>query len=109
MKIEFGWHLDRAPWAYARPGLNRIRVGRKNFTALLQTRLGITRPDTGHAERVGQYLGRLQSIDSPGAWFHESLQVDPWSTAQELLAARDDAGCRRIRQQAHTRRRAFHD
>lgn len=91
MKIEFGWHLDRAPWAYARPGLNRIRVGRKNFTALLQTRLGITRPDTGHAERVGQYLGRLQSIDSPGAWFHESLQVDPWSTAQELLAARDDA------------------
>lgn len=91
MKIEFGWHLDRAPWAYSRPGLNRIRVGRKNFTALLQTRLGITRPDTGHAERVNQYLGRLQSIDSPGAWFHESLQVDPWSTAQELLAARDDA------------------
>lgn len=91
MKIEFGWHLDRAPWAYSRPGLNRIRVGRKNFTALLQTRLGITRPDTGHAERVSQYLGRLQSIDSPGAWFHESFQVDPWSTAQELLAARDDA------------------
>lgn len=91
MNIEFGWYLDRAPWAYQRPGLNRIRVGRKNFTALLQTRLGITRPDTGHAERVGQYLGRLQSIDSPGAWFHESFQVDPWSTAQELLAARDDA------------------
>lgn len=91
MKIEFGWHLDRAPWAYTQPGLNRIRVGRKNFTALLQTRLGITRPDTGNAERVSQYLQRLQSIDSPGAWFHESFRVDPWSTAQELLAARDDA------------------
>ncbi|MET4589793.1 PD-(D/E)XK nuclease family protein [Arthrobacter sp. 754] len=91
MKIEFGLHLDRAPWAYTRPGLNQIRVGRKNFTALLQTRLGITRPDTGHAERVSQYLDRLRSFDSPGAWFHESLQVDPWSTAQELLAARDDA------------------
>lgn len=91
MKIEFGWHLDRAPWAYTQPGLNRIRVGRKNFTALLQTRLGITRPDTGHAERVSQYLERLQSIDSPSAWFHKSFQVDPWSTAQELLAARDDA------------------
>ncbi|WP_426989885.1 PD-(D/E)XK nuclease family protein [Pseudarthrobacter sp. Y6] len=91
MKIEFGWHLDRAPWAYTRPGLNRIRVGRKNFTALLQTRLGITRPDTGHAERVSQYLERLQTIDTPDAWFHESFQVDPWSTAQELLAARDDA------------------
>ncbi|CAI3793889.1 PD-(D/E)XK nuclease family protein [Pseudarthrobacter sp. MM222] len=91
MRIEFGWHLDRAPWSYTRPGLNQIRVGRKNFTALLQTRLGITRPETGHAERVSQYLGRLQSIYSPGAWFHESFQVDPWSTAEELLAARDDA------------------
>jgi ATP-dependent helicase/nuclease subunit B len=91
MKIEFGWHLDRAPWAYTQPGLNRIRVGRKNFTALLQTRLGITRPDTGHAERVSQYLERLRAVDSPGAWFHDSFEVDPWSTAQELLAARDDA------------------
>lgn len=91
MKIEFGWHLDRAPWAYNQPGLNRIRVGRKNFTALLQTRLGITRPDTGHAERVSQYLERLRAVDSPGAWFHDSFEVDPWSTAQELLNARDDA------------------
>ncbi|WP_104138795.1 PD-(D/E)XK nuclease family protein [Arthrobacter sp. ZGTC131] len=91
MKIEFGWHLDRAPWAYTQPGLNQIRVGRKNFTALLQTRLGITRPDTGHAERVSQYLERLRSVDSPDAWFHDSFEVDPWSTAQELLAARDDA------------------
>lgn len=91
MKIEFGLHLDRAPWAYTLPGLNHVRVGRKNFTALLQTRLGVTRPDTGHAERVSQYMNRLQSIDSPGAWFHTSFQVDPWSTAQELLAARDDA------------------
>jgi ATP-dependent helicase/nuclease subunit B len=65
MKIEFGWHLDRAPWAYTQPGLNHIRVGRKNFTALLQTRLGITRPDTGHAERVSQYLERLRARRLP--------------------------------------------
>lgn len=91
MKIEFGWHLDRAPWSYTQPGLNRIRVGRKNFTALLQTRLGITRPDTGHAERVSQYLEGLRKVDSTDAWFHKSFEVDPWSTAQELLAARDDA------------------
>jgi RecB family exonuclease len=91
MRIEFGWHLDRAPWAYTHPGLNHVRVGSKNFTALLQTRLGITRPDTGHAERVSQYMNRLQSIDSPDAWFHFSFEVDPWSASQELLAARDDA------------------
>lgn len=66
-------------------------MGHKNFTALLQTRLGITPPDTGHAERVSQYLERLRSVHSPGAWFHQSFEVDPWSTAQELLSARDDA------------------
>lgn len=53
--------------------------------------MGITRPDTGHAERVSQYMDRLRSVDSPDAWFHGSFEVDPWSTAQELLAARDDA------------------
>lgn len=89
--VEFGWFLDRAPWAFSNPGLNRVRVGRKGFTNLLLTRLGLTRPDTTHADRVGQYLQRLLSIDSEDKWFHSSLAVDPWSTAAELLEARDDA------------------
>lgn len=91
MIVEFGWLLDRAPWAYTQPGLNHVRVGRKGFTTLLQTRLGITRPDIPHAERISQYLQRLRSIDTPGVWFHASLEVDPWSTARELLDGRDDA------------------
>lgn len=91
MIVEFGWFLDRAPWAYASPGLNRVRVGRKNLIGLLQTRLGLTRPDVPNAERVSQYLRRLEHLDSPDAWFHRSLSADPWSTAHELLAARDDA------------------
>ncbi|GHG49406.1 hypothetical protein GCM10012320_17460 [Sinomonas cellulolyticus] len=91
MIVEFGWFLDRAPWAYSAPGLNRVRVGRKNLIGLLQTRLGLTRPDFPNAERVSQYLARLEHLDRPDAWFHGSLEADPWSTAQELLAARDDA------------------
>lgn len=91
MIVEFGWFLDRAPWAYARPGLNHVRVGRKNLIGLLQTRLGLTRAETPNAERVSQYLRRLERLDAPGAWFHRSLEADPWSTAQDLLAARDDA------------------
>ncbi|AMM31979.1 hypothetical protein SA2016_1299 [Sinomonas atrocyanea] len=91
MIVEFGWFLDRAPWAYASPGLNRVRVGRKNLIGLLQTRLGLTRPEVPNAERVSQYLRRLEHLDAPEAWFHRSLAADPWSTAQELLAARDDA------------------
>ena len=89
--VEFGCFLDRAPWAFSNPGLNRVRVGRKGFTNLLLTRLGLTRPDTTHADRVGQYLQCLLSIDSEDEWFHSSLAVDPWSTAAELLEARDDA------------------
>ncbi|MEA5454036.1 hypothetical protein SPF06_04795 [Sinomonas sp. JGH33] len=87
MIIEFGWFLDREPWAHTNQGLNRVRVGRKNFIGILQTRLGLTRPDTPNAERVSQYAEKLKRIDSPDAWFHRSFQVDPWSTAQELLAA----------------------
>lgn len=91
MIVEFGWFLDRAPWAFTSPGLNRVRVGRKGVTNLLLTRLGLTRPDTPHAHRVGQYMQRLLSIDTEDKWFHSSLAVDPWSTAAELLEARDDA------------------
>lgn len=91
MIIEFGWFLDRAPWAYTKPGLNRVRVGRKNLIGILQTRLGLTRSETPNAERVSQYAEKLKRLDSPEAWFHRSFHVDPWSTAQELLAARDDA------------------
>ncbi|WP_369046805.1 PD-(D/E)XK nuclease family protein [Sinomonas sp. P10A9] len=91
MIVEFGWFLDRAPWAYASPGLNRVRVGRKNLIGLLQTRLGLTRAETPNAERVSQYLATLEHLDSPDAWFHDSLHADAWSTAYDLLAARDDA------------------
>ncbi|NKX51679.1 PD-(D/E)XK nuclease family protein, partial [Arthrobacter deserti] len=30
------------------------------------------------------------AADRPDAWFHGSFEVDPWSTAQELLWARDE-------------------
>lgn len=90
MKIEFGWFLDRAPWAFSTSGLNAVRLGPLGFTRLLQTRLGITQPDGAHIQRVNQYTARLRENDQPGSWFHHSFAVDAWSTAHELLAARDD-------------------
>ncbi|MCG2620890.1 PD-(D/E)XK nuclease family protein [Arthrobacter sp. I2-34] len=92
MRVEFGWFLDRAPWAFRSPGLNTVRVGRQGLTQLLQTRLGTTRPEqpNSHITRVQQYLARLEAADRPDAWFHGSFEVDPWSTAQELLWARDE-------------------
>lgn len=92
MRVEFGWFLDRAPWAFHSPGLNVVRVGRQGLTNLLQTRLGTTRPQPSdsHVTRVHQYLARLEAADTVEAWFHGSFEVDPWSTAQELLLARDE-------------------
>ncbi|NKX53026.1 RecB family exonuclease [Arthrobacter mobilis] len=92
MRVEFGWFLDRAPWAFQSPGLNAVRVGREGLTKLLQTRLGTTRPELpdSYVTRVQQYLARLQAADTPDSWFHGSFEVDPWSTAQELLRARDE-------------------
>lgn len=90
MRVEFGWFLDRAPWSFRSGGLNTVRVGRLGFVALLQTRLGTTRPEVTHLVRVNQYIARLQTIDAGSAWFSASFDVDPWSTAQDLLYARDD-------------------
>lgn len=90
MRVEFGWFLDRAPWAFQVPGLNAVRVGRLGLTNLLQTKLGITRPETPHIIRVNQYVGRLRALDQADGWFHKSFEVDPWSTAQDLLFARDE-------------------
>lgn len=90
MKVVFGWFLDRAPWAFSNSGLNAVRLGPLGFTGLLQTRLGITRPGGAHIDRVNQYAARLRELDRPDTWFHQSFAVDPWSTAHELLAARDD-------------------
>ena len=90
MRVEFGWFLDRAPWAYRTPELNSVRVGRLGLTALLQTRLGTTHPETPHIVRINQYLERIRSIDSDSAWFNKSFEVDPWSTAEDLLRCRDD-------------------
>lgn len=90
MDVEFGWFLDRAPWTFRESRLNAVRRGPKGLTQLLQTRLGTTRPDVPHFYRVNQYAARIRAADRPDAWFHQSFAVDPWSTAQELLSARDE-------------------
>ncbi|MET3203948.1 UNVERIFIED_ORG: hypothetical protein ABIB21_000724 [Arthrobacter sp. UYEF13] len=60
------------------------------LTQLLQTRLGLTGPDTRHSTRIRQYMARLSEQDTPDAWFHGSFSVDQWSTAIDLLEIRDE-------------------
>lgn len=90
MNVLFGLYLDRAPWTYRDSALGTVRLGPLGLAQLLQTRLGLTGPDTRHSTRIRQFMARLAEQDSPEAWFHGSFSVDPWSTAIDLLNMRDE-------------------
>ncbi|MHA7223103.1 PD-(D/E)XK nuclease family protein [Arthrobacter sp. RHLT1-20] len=90
VNVLFGLYLDRAPWAYCDSALGEVRLGPLGLTQLLQTRLGLTGPDARHSTRIRQYMARLAEVDTPTAWFHGSVSVDPWSTAIDLLNQRDE-------------------
>jgi hypothetical protein len=90
VNVLFGLYLDRAPWTYRESALGAVRVGPLGLAQLLQTRLGLTGPETRHSTRIRQFMARLAEQDSPEAWFHGSFSVDPWSTAIDLLNLRDE-------------------
>lgn len=98
MRIEFGWSLDGSSWADAASGgaAGQVRVGPRGLLALLQTRLGLTRPAVDQAVRIAQYLRLIeQCVESPRDrarfWPARSFALDPWSTARQLLRWRDAA------------------
>lgn len=91
--VRVGWRLDGAPWL---PGtgavLNALTTGPDGLLDLVAARLGLatdTRPSP--ADRVLAY--RLTLLDrvaaGQGAWYRDSLAVDSWGTAEDLLAMRD--------------------
>lgn len=89
MRIRFGWSLDGAAWSERPAALGEAAMGPRALLALLQTRLGLSRPPVLPVVRTAQYLALLQA--SPHPWFADSLAVDPWNTATTLLRLRDDA------------------
>lgn len=98
MRIEFGWSLDGASWADAASGgaAGTVRMGPRGLVTLLQTRLGLTRPEVDRAVRTAQWMRlideHLAALPDPAAfWPAASCAVDPWSTARQLLRWRDAA------------------
>jgi ATP-dependent helicase/nuclease subunit B len=89
MRIEFGWSLDGAAWADGGGASGAARLGPRGLVQLLQGRLGLTRPAVEPAVRIAQYLRLLQ--EHPQDWPARSFDVDPWSTAAQLLRWRDAA------------------
>lgn len=118
MHIEFGWSLDGSSWADAASGgaAGQVRLGPRGLVALLQTRLGLTRPEVDPAVRTAQWMRLIEQhlaeaaaaahqapapslFDAAGTevpdparfWPAASFAVDPWSTARQLLRWRDAA------------------
>jgi ATP-dependent helicase/nuclease subunit B len=94
MQVVFGWDLDGPCFpetaAEGAPTINSALVGPRGLLGLLETRLGLRRPNEQRAVRIAQYLALLHKVDDKTHFFSDSLRVDPWATADRLLQARDE-------------------
>lgn len=89
MKILFGMHLDGAPWSGEPAAMGEARVGPRGLLGILESELGLSRPQVHPVHRIDGYMKRLEAADCESAWFHKSFDVDPWSTSRQLLKWRD--------------------
>ncbi|MDR3230162.1 MAG: PD-(D/E)XK nuclease family protein [Synergistaceae bacterium] len=89
MNLTFGMFLDGAPWSDREAALGEARFGPAGTLGFLETRLGLTTPAVHPARRIDEYLGHMKFHDRPDRWWHKSFQIDPWSTARQMLAWRD--------------------
>jgi ATP-dependent helicase/nuclease subunit B len=90
MRILFGMYLDGTVWSSQTSCIGEVRTGSWGLLAILETHLGLSGLSVHPATRIDEYLQCIEKIDHATAWFHESLAVDPWSTARQLLAWRDE-------------------
>jgi len=90
MKITFGMYLDGTSWSEKDASIGELQLGPSGMLSLLETQFGLTGPTIHPAYRINGYLQRLVASDKEKAWFHKSLIADPWSTARQMLAWRDE-------------------
>jgi RecB family exonuclease len=94
MNLTFGMFLDGAQWSEKEATLGEVRLGPFGMLAFLEARLGLSMPAVHSARRVDEYLDRMKTCHKQASgrsdlWHHKSFEVDPWSTARQMLAWRD--------------------
>ena len=95
VQVIFGWGYDGARWNPDN-SLGQFTTGPIGLTSLLATRLGLTTPDVPHVQRIAAYRRVLQAHlealenDTQRPWFAQSFAKDPWATARQVLAWRDE-------------------
>ncbi|MEP6389211.1 MAG: PD-(D/E)XK nuclease family protein [Halioglobus sp.] len=89
IKVTLALKADGALAERQPDALGEITLGPHGFLNLLETQLGIPSVVTSFSTRLIQYLGCIDQIDHPGAFYHASYEADPFSVARTLLQWRD--------------------
>ncbi|VVD91940.1 hypothetical protein PPN31114_01707 [Pandoraea pneumonica] len=90
MHVTFGLNLDARQGPSPQNSFNAPVVGRLGFLSLLETYLGLAKPEVAAAQRVAVYMGHLQDHDNGARFYSASMKVDSVGTAAKLLSWRDE-------------------
>lgn len=90
MHVTFGLNLDARQGPSPQSSFNAPVVGRLGFLSLLETYLGLARPEVAAAQRVAVYMGHLQRHDNGTRFYSASMKIDSVGTAVKLLSWRDE-------------------
>lgn len=90
MHVTFGLNLDARQGPSPQSSFNAPVVGRLGFLSLLETYLGLARPEVAAAQRVAVYMGHLQRHDNVTRFYSASMKIDSVGTAVKLLSWRDE-------------------
>lgn len=90
MNVIFGLNLDTRQGPSPQNSFNTPVVGRLGFLSLLETYLGLARPEVAAAQRVAVYMGHLQRHGNGTRFYSASMKVDSVGTAAKLLSWRDE-------------------
>lgn len=59
MKIQFGMYLDGVVWSNKEASLGVVKTGPTGLLNILETKLGISKPETHPVYRIDEYMKRL--------------------------------------------------
>ncbi len=93
IEIKFSRVFDRGTWAGAKQSgsssIGHITVGELGLLDLLETQLGIKKPESLNYQRKIDYLKALRSANEESRFYSESFVTDPMAVTEHLLAIRD--------------------
>ncbi|MFL9987312.1 PD-(D/E)XK nuclease family protein [Paraburkholderia sediminicola] len=90
MHITLGLNLDSRLGPSSNDTLDRAVVGPLGLLGLLETWLGLSRPEVSAAQRVTSYLGYLRRQTGQTRFYGRSLEADGVGTSAKLLSWRDE-------------------